>query len=161
MSWILVAASDNVLIRFFPHWWVSTKLTWAYHMLELLVAGNQELTGIMKRIDKEPHLRTKRCRAALCLISVWAPRHRGMSNRYNMPENSTCDDFLPFCDRPDARLLRLSCGDTCGCMSLDFWCSSDTRQSQPRDFAPVYFFSWTGQSVTVLIIKNQKKQQSE
>ena len=40
------------------------------HMLELLVAGNQELTGIMKRIDKEPHLRTKRCRAALCLISV-------------------------------------------------------------------------------------------
>lgn len=58
------------------------------------------------------------------MTKIMQSRLNTIAFKYNMPENSTCDDFLPFCDRPDARLLRLSCGDTCGCSdpsSLPWW----------------------------------------
>lgn len=34
--------------------------------------------------------------------------------QFNMPANSSCADYLPYCDQPDSRLLRLACGHTCG-----------------------------------------------
>mmetsp|Transcript_37074 Transcript_37074/g.66014 ORF Transcript_37074/g.66014 Transcript_37074/m.66014 type:complete len:464 (+) Transcript_37074:190-1581(+) len=35
------------------------------------------------------------------------------------PMSATCEDLQPFCDRPEARLLRFACGSTCGCDSID------------------------------------------
>eukprot|EP00913_Durusdinium_trenchii_P034243 g32047.t1 len=51
------------------------------------------------------------------LTEISYSRMKTLAFQFDLPEGSTCEDFAQFCHDPEARLLRLMCGQTCGCVN--------------------------------------------